>query len=145
MTLHQMTIASIVGIAYGTLFSFLNDFSIVIVNNFNSDYYYNKLFNSCNVYANIMFASYAYYYIMTKYSWLFLQSDHKIRLETLIYFGFVYPSFIIYPSELTCAIYTPHIHYVLHRILISPATMIFILTAFESFNFHYKLIELFYK
>lgn len=141
MTYRQMVIATISGTLYGTLFSFLNDFLIVIMQNIN--YPYPHLFNSCNLITSILYGSYAYYYIMKEYGWIFLQQNRN--LEMILYFGFIFPALIIYPSEFTCAIYNQRADYMFHRIISSPATMISMILMLESSGVHQELIRLFYQ
>lgn len=149
MKLYQMSVATLAGFLYGTALTFLTDFSIIVMKNITPPYIH--LFDTCNIYMHMIFASYAYYFIAKQYGWLFLNGNgdddsiHKYAMETVIYFGFLYSSCIVYPSELVCAIYNGYMDYTAHRIILSHATMIFIVNALEASKIHQYLLVTFYQ
>jgi hypothetical protein len=138
-----MIISTIAGTMYGFIFSFLNNFLIVITNNLNHPY--NHLFNSCNIQTSILFSSYAYDYIMRQYGWIFLQQHKSTALEMVLYFGFIFPTLIVYPSEFTCGLYNQRADFMIQKIITSPAVMIFTTLMLESSGIHNELVRMYYQ
>jgi hypothetical protein len=137
MTYKQMIVATCAGFLYGPVLWFLSDFSILIKNHLEKDL--TGLFTSCGLYANILFASYAYYFIVKTYAPLLTEERHI----SLIYFGFLFPSLIVYPSEGVCYLWSGPSPYWFQRILFSHPVMICILLLFESIGFHGLILSKF--
>jgi hypothetical protein len=134
MTYKQMTVATAAGFLYGTVLWFSNDFSIVIKHHIEKDL--TGLFTSCGVYTNILFASYAYYFIVKTYGPLLRAEVERPGPINLIYFGFLFPSLIVYPSEAICYLWSGPSPYWFQRILFSHPHMICIVLLFETAGIH---------
>jgi hypothetical protein len=141
-------IATLAGFLYGPVLWFFSDFSIVIKHHIEKDF--TGLFQSCGLATNTLFACYAYYFILkTQGSLLRYEEDDNRQLPwklgsiSLIYFGFLFPSLIIYPSEAICYVLYGGSTYWFQRILFSHPVMTCIIILFESCGLHGKLLQMF--
>lgn len=148
MTCGQMMVATLAGFLYGPVLWFFDDFSIVIKHHIEKDL--TGLFQSCGLMANTLFACYAYYFIQKAYGALLRYEEHenrqlpwKLGPVSLIYFGFLFPSLIVYPSEAVCCVWYGGSSYWFQRILFSHPVMICIVMLYESLGLHGRLLEMF--
>lgn len=145
MTYRQMINATLAGCLYGPLLWFFNDFFIMINHTIEKDT--SGLFQNCHLAANTLFASYAYYFILKIYISLLHQEikeyknlPWKLGPISLIYFGFLFPSLITYPSEAICYVwFNGQSKYWLQRILFSHPVMICIVILFETIGLQENL------
>ena len=148
MTYGQMMVATLAGFLYGPVVWFFSDFSIVIKHHVEKDL--TGLFQNCGLMTNTLFACYAYYFILKAYGPILRYEEHenrqlpwKLGPISLIYFGFLFPSLIVYPSEAVCYVWYGGGRYWFQRILFSHPIMICIVMLFESIGLHGKLLEMF--
>jgi hypothetical protein len=132
-----MIVATCAGFLYGPIFWFFNNFSIVIKNHLEKDL--TGLFTDCGLYTNILFASYAYYFIVKTYGLLLSEERHI----GLIYFGFLFPSLIVYPSEGVCYLWSGPSPYWFQRILFSHPVMICTMLLFETVGLYELILSTF--
>jgi hypothetical protein len=140
MTYNQMIVATGAGFLYGPVLWFLSDFSILIKNHLEKDL--TGLFTSCGLYTNILFASYAHYFIVKTYG-LLLSEERRPVPASLIHFGFLFPSLIVYPSEGVCYLWSGPSSYWFQRILFSHPAMICIVLFFETVGLHGLILSKF--
>lgn len=147
MTYGQMMVATLAGFLYGPVLWFFSDFSIVIKHNTEKDL--TGLFQNCGLMTNTLFACYAYYFIQKAYGPILRYEQHENRQLpwnlgpiSLIYFGFLFPSLIVYPSEAVCYVWYGGSTYWFQRILFSHPIMICIVMLFETIGLHGKLLQL---
>lgn len=144
MTYHEITVATLAGFLYGPTIWFLNDFSVALKKG-GTGY-----FQTCTLNMNILYACYAYYYIMKAHKRVFVAEAEeatgtvwKLGIPSLVYFGFLFPSLVVYPTEAACAVFVgPSIHW-LDRILFSHPAMVCILMLFETVGLQERLREAF--
>jgi hypothetical protein len=148
MTYGQMMVATLAGFLYGPVLWFFSDFSIVIKHHMEKDL--TGLFQSCGLMTNTLFACYAYYFIQKAYSPLlryeveeYRNLPWKLGPISLIHFGFLFPSLIVYPSEAVCYVWYGGSKYWFQRILFSHPIMICIVMLFETIGLHGKLLQMF--
>jgi hypothetical protein len=140
MTYGQMMVATLAGFLYGPVLWFFNDFSIVI-KHVEKDL--TGLFQSCGLMTNTLFACYAYYFILKTYGPFLRIEEQKLGTAHLMYFGFLFPSLIVYPSEVVCYLWRGPSTYWFQRILFSHPVMVCLLMFFELFGLHAKLLQMF--
>jgi hypothetical protein len=130
MTYHKMIVSTLAGFFYGPMLWFLTDLSIMS-NLGKKDGTY--LFQRCGFITNTLFACCAYYYIMNVHGHLLRAEAATNRLGPVnfIYFGFLFPSLIAYPSVMVCG--GP---YWFQHILYSHPVMICLGMVSESIGFH---------